>query len=167
MPLSARFPQFRIIARKASTTSPLGCDSFEQRKPILGPKVNFRFARRPLTDLRWFLGLVSAGEPRQHGMADSLYERMLSTRRVHRLAAILLRRWQAEEIAKTPFPCVSRIWTEYMRSKCFRQIHPWARLSRSSMRPSDKISGRCLTCLLDRLQKFQQVGVDFVLVSRS
>ncbi len=34
-----------------------------------------------------------------------------TTRRVHRLAAILLRRWQAEEIAKTPFPCVSRIWT--------------------------------------------------------
>jgi hypothetical protein len=28
---------------------------------------------------------------------------------VHQLAAILLRRWQAEEIAKTPFPCVSRI----------------------------------------------------------
>ena len=27
-----------------------------------------------------------------------------TTRRVHRLAAILLRRWQAEEIAKTPFP---------------------------------------------------------------
>src|ERR1700751_4712872 len=80
-------------------------------------EVNFWLARRPLTDLRWFLGLVSAGEPRQHGMADSLYERMLSTRRVHRLAAILLRRWQAEEIAKTPFPCVSRIWTEYMRSK--------------------------------------------------
>src|ERR1700758_983853 len=76
-----------------------------------------RFARRPLTDLRWFLGVVSAGEPRQHGMADSLYERTLSTRRVHRLAAILLRRWQAEEIAKPPFPCVSRMWTEYMRSK--------------------------------------------------
>ena len=34
-----------------------------------------------------------------------------TTRRVHRLAAILLRRWQAEEIAKTPFPCVSRIRT--------------------------------------------------------
>src|SRR6266852_7775778 len=34
-----------------------------------------------------------------------------TTRRVHRLAAILLRRWQAEEIEKTPFPCVSHIWT--------------------------------------------------------
>ena len=76
-------------------------------------RLNVRIARRPLTDLRWFLGLVSAGEPRQHGMADSLYERMLSTRRVHRLAAILLRRWQAEEIAKTPLPYVSRILTKH------------------------------------------------------
>jgi len=42
-------------------------------------------------------------------MADSLYERILSTRRVQRLAAILLRRWQAEEIAKTPLPCASCI----------------------------------------------------------
>src|ERR1700722_15285666 len=34
---------------------------------------------------------------------------LCATRRVHQLAAILLRRWQAEEIAKTPFPCASRI----------------------------------------------------------
>src|SRR5262249_9580585 len=31
-----------------------------------------------------------------------------TTRWVHRLPAIILRRWQAEEIAKTPFPRVSR-----------------------------------------------------------
>src|SRR5439155_13837361 len=36
-----------------------------------------------------------------------------TTRRVHRLPAILLRRWQAEEIAKTPFPCVSGIFTKH------------------------------------------------------
>src|SRR4029077_13835734 len=36
-----------------------------------------------------------------------------TTRRVHRLPAILLRRWQVEEIAKTPSPCVSRIRTEH------------------------------------------------------
>jgi len=35
------------------------------------------------------------------------------TRKVHQLAAILLRRCQAEEIAKTPLPCASRIRTEY------------------------------------------------------
>ena len=34
---------------------------------------------------------------------------LCATRRVHQLAAILLRRWQAEEIAKTLFPCASRI----------------------------------------------------------
>jgi hypothetical protein len=32
-----------------------------------------------------------------------------TTRKVHRLPAILLRRWQAEEIAKTPFSCVSHL----------------------------------------------------------
>jgi len=36
-----------------------------------------------------------------------------TTRKVHRLSAILLRRWQAEEIAKTPLARVSRIWIKH------------------------------------------------------
>jgi len=50
------------------------------------------------------------------------------TRRVRRLPAILLRRWQAEEIAKTPFPCVSHIWAGHVaqmhqRWKCVGAIY--------------------------------------------
>ena len=46
------------------------------------------------------------------GVSHSRSPRPKTARRVHRLPAILLRRWQAEEIAKTPLPCVSRIRTK-------------------------------------------------------
>ena len=96
-------------------------------------------------------------------MADA-YKRISWTRRVHRLVAILLRRWQAEEIAKTPFPRVSRLWTKHKVQTNRPNMLRDRSIQSSYDLPPRKNLGRCLASLLDRLQKVQQVGVDFVLV---